>query len=120
MLNKVNETFKIIYNSIDEMEATINEQRAEIKRLREQRDEAQVDQQLIEELWERRTDASEANAKIRQLLGDTEQLLKERDEARREVCRLIGGHIDENNNLIGNENDCALWRGWDCYKEESP
>ena len=35
---------------------------------------ARVDQRLIEELWQRRTDASEANARIQQLLGDTEQL----------------------------------------------
>ena len=36
--------------------------------------DAQVDQRLIEELWQRRTDASEANARIQQLLGVSEQL----------------------------------------------
>jgi len=33
-----------------------------------------IDQRLIEELWQRRTDAAEMNASIRQLLGNTEQL----------------------------------------------
>ena len=33
-----------------------------------------IDQLLLEELWERRTDAAESNARIRQLLGNTEQL----------------------------------------------
>ena len=33
-----------------------------------------IDQLLLDELWERRTDAAEANARIRQLLGNTEQL----------------------------------------------
>lgn len=47
-----------------------------IKQLRKERDDAQVDQRLIEELWERRTDASKANARIQQLLGNTEQLEK--------------------------------------------
>jgi hypothetical protein len=39
-----------------------------------QRDDASVDQRLIDELWQRRTDASETNARMRQLLKDTEQL----------------------------------------------
>ena len=33
-----------------------------------------IDQRLIDELWQRRTDASETNARIRQLLGNAEQL----------------------------------------------
>jgi predicted enzyme involved in methoxymalonyl-ACP biosynthesis len=45
-----------------------------IKQLRKERDDAQVDQRLIEELWQRRTDATEMGARIQQLLGNTEQL----------------------------------------------
>jgi hypothetical protein len=48
--------------------------RAEVDQLRKERDDAQVDQRLIDELWQRRTDASETNARIRQLLGNAEQL----------------------------------------------
>jgi chromosome segregation ATPase len=88
MLNKVNETFKDIYDAIDVMETTINEQRTEIKRLR---DMEQMDQLLIKEL-----------------LGKSEQLLKERDEARREIChtkkRRLVTHLDY-----------ARKRGWNCF-----
>jgi len=45
-----------------------------VEKLQSELEAAQVDQRLIEELWQRRTDASEANARIRELLGDTEQL----------------------------------------------
>lgn len=45
-----------------------------VQKLNAELEAARVDQRLIEELWQRRTDASEANARIRQLLGDTEQL----------------------------------------------
>ena len=66
-----------------------------------------VYQDLMEELWARRTDASEANARIQQLLGINEQLRKERDEARRGECSW---------------HQSPLWfanyRGWDCFKED--
>ena len=45
-----------------------------VEKLQSKLSDDQVDQRLIEELWERRTDASKANARIRQLLGNTEQL----------------------------------------------
>jgi len=112
MLNEINETFKIIYNSIDEMEATINEQRAEIKRIRIERDDAQVDQRLIEELWERRTEMTEIKAQIKLLREQRDEIIKERDEARREVCRLMSMFNAENSIEI------AASRSWDCFKEE--
>ena len=80
-----------------------------IEQLRKERDEAQVDQLLIEELWQRRTDATEMGARIRQLLGNTEQLRAERDEARRELCNRCYGRL--------NAREEANLRGWDCYKE---
>jgi hypothetical protein len=46
----------------------------DIERLCKERDDSSVDKRLIDELWQRRTDASETNARMRQLLGDTEQL----------------------------------------------
>ena len=63
--------------------------RDEFTRLQAERDEAWVDQRLIDELWERRTDAAEANERIQQLLGVSEQLLKERDEARRVLKAIV-------------------------------
>jgi uncharacterized coiled-coil DUF342 family protein len=75
--------------------------------LTKERDEAQVDQRLIDELWERRTDMTEMKSQI-------ELLRKERDEARREVCSLGWGfrHISDT--------DYAHHRGWDCFKEPKP
>ena len=64
-----------------------------------------IDQRLIDELWQRRTDASEANARIQQLLGNTEQLRAERDEARRAVLNAM--HPDLRNFY-------ADAREWDC------
>ena len=47
-----------------------------------------IDQLLLDELWSRRTDAAEANARIQQLLGVSEQLRAERDDARKIAYRL--------------------------------
>lgn len=100
MLNKVNETFKDIYNAIDEMEATINEQRAEIRRLR---DMEQMDQLLIKEL-----------------LGKSEQLLKERDEVRRMWCEAEAvGNCLSMDDMKRRARTEAKRRGWDCFKEET-
>lgn len=62
MINKINKTFKDIYDAVDVMEATIKEQRAEIKRLQQMEE---IDQLLIKEL-----------------LGSTEELRKESYEAK--------------------------------------
>ena len=47
-----------------------------------------------------------------------EQLIKERDEARREVCDLMNmdwiGCVEKGNT------ETAISRGWDCYKKETP
>jgi chromosome segregation ATPase len=50
-----------------------------------------VYQDLMEELRDRRTDATEMDARIRQLLGDTEQLRKERDELCQRVENIKSG-----------------------------
>ena len=52
----------------------LNEIIGGVQKLNAELEAARVDQRLIEELWQRRTDASEANARIQQLLGETEQL----------------------------------------------
>lgn len=94
MLDKVNETFKDIYDAIDVMETTINEQRTEIKRLR---DMEQMDQLLIKEL-----------------LGKSEQLLKERDQARRMYCTCMESPTRTSSTPAADT--ARLWE-WDCYKE---
>jgi hypothetical protein len=50
-----------------------------------------VYQDLMEELRERRVDAIKMNDRISQLLGDTEQLRKERDELRQQVENIKNG-----------------------------
>jgi len=106
-----------------------------------------VYQHLMEELWDRRTDASEADAKIRQLLGDTEQLRKERDELRQQIetikkgfegccyaCEPVGllnkqllKERDEARRMVcewhrglrvQHPQDYAKRRGWDCFRED--
>ena len=52
----------------------LNEIIGGVQKLNAELEAARVDQRLIEELRQRRTDASEANARIQQLLGETEQL----------------------------------------------
>ena len=43
------------------------------------------------------------------------QLIKERDEARREVCNWsVGVGLKATSQAVAEE------RGWDCYKEETP
>jgi hypothetical protein len=55
----------------------------------------------------------------RQLLGDIEQLRKERDEARRMACEFwVMDDIRYSSSFRAKED--ALARGWDCYKEETP
>jgi len=79
------------------------------KKLQRECDDAQVDQRLIEELWERRTEMTEMKAQIK-------QLTKERDEARRMASLFFvineGGGLS---NLKAKED--ALSRGWDCFEE---
>ena len=88
------------------------------KRLQKERDDALVDQKLIEELWERRTDATEMQEQIK-------LLRKERDEARQQVCRqmLLRGilfhRVGANSICVTDPSDVAKWMGWDCYKGET-
>ena len=55
---------------------------------------------------------------IEKLIDEKQQLTKERDEARREVCDLMNmdwiGCVEKGNK------ETAISRGWDCYKEETP
>ena len=44
-----------------------------------------------------------------------EQLIKERDEARREVCRLL----DKDSEFRVPNEITAKRKGWDCFKEET-
>ena len=79
--------------------------RDEFTRLQAERDEARVDQRLIDELWDRRTEMTDMNEQIKRLRN-------ERDEARRESC--VWGSRTE----MG-ARSLAKFKGWDCYKEET-
>ena len=93
-LSEAYQALQDVADAVSEMEAMLVDQRTEIKRLRHMEE---VDQLLIKEL-----------------LGKSEQLLKERDEARRWVCQ-IGAKSKEEAETM------AIRRGWDCYKnQETP
>ena len=75
----------------------------EIERLQTELADAQVDQRLIEELWERRTDATEMKEQIK-------LLRKERDDARKQICE---SHSRNGHQAYQHAIEC----NWDCYKE---
>ena len=94
----------------DEEKAEIVRVRAELKTSNAERDELR---QQIENI----KNGYEGGCYLCEVVGEmNKKLLAERDEARREVCRLIGGRID-GAALIGDENDCASGRGWDCFPD---
>ena len=79
-----------------------------------ERDDALVDQKLIEELWERRTDATEMQEQIKLLRKERDEARRERDEARRLACRCSSSSGSASESL-----EEAQLRGWDCFKEEN-
>jgi predicted transcriptional regulator len=90
-LSEAYQALQDVADAVSEMETMLIEQRAEVKRLREME---QMDQLLIKEL-----------------LGTSEQLLKERDEARRWVSQIGAKSKEEAEKM-------AIRRGWDCFKKE--
>ena len=128
-LSEAYQALQDVADAVSEMEAMLVDQRTEIKRLRHMEE---VDQLLIKEL-----------------LGKSEQLLKERDELRQQVENIKNGFeggcylcevVGEMNNRLQKERDearrwvcqigakskeeaetMAIRRGWDCYKnQETP
>ena len=55
-------------------------------------------------------------AKIQQLIAKCDRLTRERDEARREVCRDEAYRPSPSPPCTANQ--VANRRGWDCFKEE--
>lgn len=60
------------------------------------------------------------------IILQVDQLRKERDEARQQVCRqmLLRGvlfhRIGAASVAVTEPSDVAKWMGWDCFKEETP
>tara|TARA_R110000868_G_scaffold409714_2_gene695754 strand:- start:1470 stop:1847 length:378 start_codon:yes stop_codon:yes gene_type:complete len=61
----------------------------EVKQLRKERDDAQVDQRLIEELWQRRTDATEMHEEIKKLRSQRDEISIHADVIIKEASALI-------------------------------
>lgn len=59
-----------------------------------------------------RVAAAVAHAVLQELVSKADELRSERDEARREVCRLENPHH-------GFAEEIANERGWDCFKEKA-
>jgi hypothetical protein len=92
-----------LWRVVDERDAAL----AEIVHLKKVRDEdAASAEKVFEELWERRMDTTELKEKIK-------RLTEERDEARREVCRLMSMFNAENSV------ETAASRSWDCFSQEA-
>jgi len=67
-------------------------------------------EQKVAELETSRKAITKESVRVFKLAAEErEQLIKERDEARREVCNLS----------IHLPRDYALERGWDCFKEDT-
>jgi hypothetical protein len=56
-------------------------------------------------------------ALIEKLIEEKQQLTKERDEARREVCDWH--NTDESGCIKHGSKETAISRGWDCYEKET-
>jgi hypothetical protein len=54
--------------------------------------------------------------RLEELLSVTDIIIKERDEARREVCDWC--NTDESGCVKSGSHETARARGWDCFKEE--
>ena len=81
----------------------------EIVRLHSELADERVDQLLLDELWDRRTEMTDMNEQIKRLREERDAAILERDEARREICEAEKYCREEANK-----------RGWqDCFKEEA-
>lgn len=52
-----------------------------------------------------------ANTEAVRLEGELKKVIKERDEARREVCVSLNGNMKQ-------AHEYAAYRGWDCFKSD--
>ena len=50
------------------------------------------------------------NENLKHLLN---QAISERDQARRDVCKLLGA-----DDLFNTDREIAVMKGWDCFKED--
>ena len=60
-----------------------------------------------------------AIAEIKRLRQENATLTAERDEARREVCAILGGKGGRSSSNSPDAYTVANERGWDCYKEKT-
>jgi len=56
---------------------------------------------------------------IQELVKTINTLRAERDEARREVCMIMGGKGGRSSYISPDAVDYANSRGWDCFEENS-
>ena len=100
---------------IDSLVAAIDEERAKRKDAEEQAERWEDDAlRLMKERNEAMDEVSLLRSTVTDLNIEIEQLRKERDEARREVCELKSHNFEEK---ISPKAYAEL-RKWDCYKED--
>jgi hypothetical protein len=102
-----------VEEAVGELLAIIEEQKAELKTSNAERDELRQQVENIKNGFEGSCYACEPVGEM------NKKLLKERDEARREICVLQV--LYSRFYHVGEESECAKDREWDCYKsEETP
>ena len=73
--------------------------------------------EMIERIRREKSDLKEAHdVVLERWIGHYREAIKERDEARREVCHLMRSD-DYNEPFDGTVFEYAIHRGWDCFKE---
>ena len=104
----------------------IGEAYAEIKRLSEEQDDTHALIETTGAILAATSDALHGGAlpngdlhSWHDLPELVEKLRKERDEARREICMIMGGKGGRSSHISPDAIDYAKSRGWDCFKEDS-
>ncbi len=101
--------FQNVAEAVNELEAECYRLRAELKTSNAERDELRQQVEAIKNGFEGCCYACEPVGEM------NKKLIKERDEARQEICVLQV--LYSRFYHVGEESECAKDRGWDCYKE---
>jgi chromosome segregation ATPase len=103
-LSDANQALQDVAEAVEELEAECYRLRAELKTSNAERDELRQQVENIKNGFEGSCYACEPVGEM------NKKLLKERDEARREVSMRMRRNPER-------QRDFAIGRGWDCFKE---
>jgi chromosome segregation ATPase len=116
-LSDANQALQDVAAAVEELEAECYRLRAELKTSNAERDELRQQVENIKNGFEGSCYACEPVGEM------NKKLLKERDEARREVCKSAGilrSVLDPNQEVDEWANYIAKVNNWDCFKDSVP